>query len=508
MAKTSKSGKKANKTLVSGGMMVVIIAIVLIIACYFTYISGVLPRTLTGVGITETLSDGTTKTVKNFSVLETNFHFREVYDSYSQYGMVSEEHLDEVYDPSNGETYRDWLLREAAKQMKTLALVERAAEQNGFMQYSKARDVAAKNLETLDLYAMMYGFPSGNKYLETLYGTGMTRRSYIDFQAREVLVQEYGSYLQQFDPSVVPTDEQVQARYNDAPDKYYVYDYNSFFVAADKDDAGQVIDFDKCVATADKIAKAAKDSASFRAAVMDYLKETGNDTALAEYEDGGDPTYTEDMTYSLATYMSPDVRAFIFSDNKPGDVKTIETEFGVYVVYIADKRLEEEKTVTFRQLSISTGITTESTPEEITAAVNQTIADAQTYCTQGMDPLSFYNVVKSHSTNKDAILTGGYNDGVTADAFLPEEGEGTNTATKTAGEWLFDDSRKQGDVTFIVSDDSRTVYVYYFEASRTSYETAVRNEIISANFDAWNTALESGAPEYTINAGFCRYLIY
>ena len=125
-----------------------------------------------------------------------------------------------------------------------------------------------------------------------------------------------------------------------------------------------------------------------------------------------------------------------------------------------------------------------------------------------MDPLSFYNVVKNHSTNKDAILTGGYNDGVTADAFLPEEGEGTNTATKTAGERLFDDSRKQGDVTFIVSDDSRTVYVYYFEASRTSYETAVRNEIISANFDAWNTALESSAPEYTINAGFCRYLIY
>ncbi len=43
MAKTSKSGKKANKTIVSGGMMVVIVAIVLVIVCFFTYISGVLP---------------------------------------------------------------------------------------------------------------------------------------------------------------------------------------------------------------------------------------------------------------------------------------------------------------------------------------------------------------------------------------------------------------------------------------------------------------------------------
>jgi hypothetical protein len=355
---------------------------------------------------------------------------------------------------------------------------------------------------------MMYGYPSGNKYLQTLYGTGMTRRLYIDFQAREVLVEEYANYLRQFDPTIVPTDEQVQARYNEAPDKYYVYDYNSYYVAAEKDDAGQVINFDQCVAAANKIANAAKDSASFRQAVMDYLKDSGNETALADYEEGADPTFTEDMTYSLATYMSPDVRAFIFSDNKPGDVKTIETDFGVYVVYIADKHLPDEKTVSYRSFAISTGITTESTPEEITAAVNQTIADAQAYCTQGMDPLSFYNVVKNHSTSSDVILTGGYTDAAVAADFLPAEGEGTNTATKTAGEWLFDDSRKQGDVTFIVSDDSRSVYVYYFEASRTSFESAARNEIINANYTAWNTALGDCNPEYSVNAGLCRYLIY
>ena len=216
--------------------------ILAIVAGFFIYISGILPKTLTGVSITETLTDGTTKTVKNYSVLETNFHFQEVYDSYSQYGMVAEEHLDEVYDTSTGETYRDWLLRETATQMKTLALVERAAQQNGFMEYSKARAIAAKNLETLDLYAMMYGFGSGQQYLQALFGTGMTRRLYIEFQAREALVEEYGYYLQQFDPSVVPTDEQVQARFDADPYKYYVCDYNYFFVSADKDADGKVVD--------------------------------------------------------------------------------------------------------------------------------------------------------------------------------------------------------------------------------------------------------------------------
>ena len=52
MAKTTKSGK-ANKSLVSGGMIVVVVAVILIIACFFTYISGILPQTLTGITITE-----------------------------------------------------------------------------------------------------------------------------------------------------------------------------------------------------------------------------------------------------------------------------------------------------------------------------------------------------------------------------------------------------------------------------------------------------------------------
>ena len=85
MAKTPKSGKSSRKV-AAGGMTVVVVAIVLIVVCFFTYISGILPKTLTGVGIVEKLSDGSKKTVKNYSVLETNFHFKEVYDSYSQHG--------------------------------------------------------------------------------------------------------------------------------------------------------------------------------------------------------------------------------------------------------------------------------------------------------------------------------------------------------------------------------------------------------------------------------------
>ena len=510
MAKTSKTSKsgKSSRTVATGGMTAVVVIIILVVVGYFTYISGILPKTMTGVGITETLADGSTKTVKNFSVLETNFHYKEVYDSYSQYGMVTEDTLDEIYDASSGETYRDWLLRETAKQMKTLALVERAAQQNGFMQYSKARAVAAKNLETLDLYSMMYGFQSGQQYLQAVYGTGMTRRAYTDFQAREVLVQEYGYYLKQFDPAIIPTDDQVNERFNEDPFRFYVYDYNMFYVAADKDTDGKVIDYDKCVASAEKIASATKDSATFRQAVMDYLKEKGDEDTLAAYDDGADPTFSEGKTYSTATYMSTDVKSFIFSDNAAGDVKTIKTDYGVYVVYIADKRLDETANVTYRVLTLSTGVTNESTPEEITAAVEKTKADAASYCTQGMDPLSFYNTVKSHSEDSDAILSGGYNGDATAESLKPLEGEGQDPAEAEAEAWLFESDRKQGDIKIVVSADNKTVFVYYFETSRPAWQSSVRNELITSNFEKWNTDLESGNVGYTVNAGLVKYLIY
>ena len=60
----------------------------------------------------------------------------------------------------------------------------------------------------------------------------------------------------------------------------------------------------------------------------------------------------------------------------------------------------------------------------------------------------------------------------------------------------------------VVSADNKTVLIYYFEASRPAWQNAVRDEMISANFSQWNSDLESGLPEYTVNAGLVRYLIY
>lgn len=502
MAKTSKSGK-SNRKAVTGGMYVIIVAIVLVIVCFFVYITGVLPKTVTGVKIFENLPDGSQSTIKNFSVLETNYHFKEVFDSYSQYGMVSEDLLDSIY--SGEETYRDWLLRETATQLRTLALAERAAKQDSeFYATSKARDMAADGVTTLDFYAKMYGYPSGQQFLSTQYGTGMTKRAYIDFSSRELLIQEYAAYLQQFGATIVPTDDEVQARFDENPYQSYLVDYNSYFVQIRKDDDS--IDVEKSKAEADKIAKATKDSASFRKAVMDYLTAKGDTEALAAYEDDADPTFSENTAYSA--YMNDDVKAFLFSESEVGSVKVIEVETGAYVLYVADKKLNELKNVTYRTLTLSTGVKSDATAEEITAAAQKTVADAQAYCTQGMAPIDFYKIVKEHTKDSNEMMTGGYYAAATIDSFVPTEENPLDSSAVEAGQWLFEPDRKAGDIKIVVSEDQKTVTVFYFEANRPAWANAIRSEIISSNYADWNAALEANTPGYSVNSGLVKYLIY
>jgi len=506
MAKTSKSGK-ANKTLVSGGMIVVVVAIVLIIACFFTYISGVLPKTLTGVQITETLPDGTTKTVKNFNVLETNYHFREVFDTYSQYGMVTEDKLDVIANEETGETYRDIILREAATQMRTLALVERAAKESGFMEMSKARDLAAENLISLELYARMYGYQNGVSYLKAIYGTGMSKRAYTEYAAREVLVQEYGSYLKQFDPTIVPTDEAVKAKYNEDPNQYVTVDYNSYFIKAETDKEGKVIGMDAAKASADKIAKAAKDTETFRQAVIDYATEKKDDAVLATFANDANPCLTEGFTYSLSTYMEDVVRDYLFGDSKEGDVKVIQTEFGCYVIHIAKKDNNDNATVEYRMLTLKADVKDDATDLEKQEALQKVLAEAQTLCPAGMSAQDFYKLVKEKSVDSNSLLDGGYS--VQDESyFVSTKDDPIDASVVEAGKWLFDGSRKQGDVFIKASEDGKTVYVFYYQATRPAYEVTIRNNMITENFNAWNAALEANNPGYVINAGLVKYLIY
>ena len=157
---------------------------------------------------------------------------------------------------------------------------------------------------------------------------------------------------------------------------------------------------------------------------------------------------------------------------------------GVYVAFIADKRLNEIKTVDYRMLTLAVETEADATEEEIAQAAQDRAAEAATYCTEGLDSLSFYNVVKNHTTDRTQMLDGGFVSGATVDQFVSTDDNPLDSAQMSAGQWLFDSSRKQGDIKIVISDDQKTVYVYYFETVRPTWQYTVRNDIITLSIQA------------------------
>ena len=233
MAKNNKTHKSSSKNVkIALGVTIGVIAVCVI--GWFIYISGIIPQLLPGMTVYETAPDGVTlQKVESVSVLETNYHFSEVFQQYSQYGYVTRDMLDEVYDPATGETYRDMILQQVGMQVMNQILINRAAEQDGFLQYSQAALIADKQSQNIEMVAQLYGYQSVDQYLFHVYGTGMSFRVYKDILAKEILTSEYQEYIGQF--KFMPTQDQIQAAFDENPTAYQLADFNYFFIPADVD---------------------------------------------------------------------------------------------------------------------------------------------------------------------------------------------------------------------------------------------------------------------------------
>ena len=111
-AKTKKHIKVSTKNKII--ITVVIIFLALLCFAYIANETGLPAKVLPGAKIVHTV-DGKEKTVKRVSIVEMNYYYALTYNQYVQYGLIKDEStLDEVYNPANGQTYRDMLWENAA----------------------------------------------------------------------------------------------------------------------------------------------------------------------------------------------------------------------------------------------------------------------------------------------------------------------------------------------------------------------------------------------------------
>ena len=511
MAKSEKSDKsiKANKR--SRFLMsTVVVVLILCVIGFFIYTSGVIPKYGTGVKILKTV-DGQQQTIDNISVIETNYHYYKLLNQYAQYGYLSGiDDLDQVADPTTGKTYYQMILDQAATEIMDMVIMDQAAEASGFAAHSGAARMAQMELDNLRSTAKLQGYGSADRYLEAMYGAGMTSRVYLQCVEREMLAKEYEQYVNQYD--MYATADELQAAYDQDPSVYMKADFSYYFFKGEEQDDG-TYDLTEAIENAETVAEADSVEA-FKEAVIEILGE--EDAEAAGFTEDYDPTYAQGYQASSTAYMGQEVTEFVFTNAEEGDSTVIEGELGVFVIRLDKRYADDAKTVTYRTLTLinEKHSDMEASPEEVSAAYEELYQTAQGYLATVTDSLSFLDLIKQHSTSNYEIVYGGFNEGVKAEQFEiePTEGEALTEQQQyiiALGEWLFAEDRMPGQTYILRSQDKRLLTLYYFEESCPEWMANARKQLRSARTTAWSTALYAeGTPTYAIAYDFIKKSSY
>ena len=503
--KAANSGIKTsrrNKAIVTA--LVAVFA--LIIAGYFVYISGLLPKVMTGVKVTKTV-DGVTSTVDNVSVARTNYHYYQVLNTYMGYGIISSSaDIDSVYDTTTGKTYREMILDQAAEEIMNISLVNEDAAAHDYASHSGASRYATMSLASAEQTAELYGFSSLEQYLQALYGRGMSTRVYRTAVEEQTLTQEYENYVRQFYFTV--SEEELDAAFEANPTVYQRVDFNYYYFPGETDEEGNY-DLSAALDKAQAVADGAVDSDSFAALVIEQI---GQDAAdLAGFSDDYNPTKAEGYSSASAENLSVEISEFLFDDETaPGDTMTSETELGVYVVMFGDRYTNDEARVSYRTLTIYNDVYDKGdyTDESLAAGLVETVERANSIVAAPMDSRAFADSVKKNSDSLSEIITGGYSDGVAPSRFESTEDSPLSDRETTLGNWLFDSSRVHGDTLVLPSDDSSYVTIYYFEDNVPEWMYTARTQLITGMVNSWSNDLKSDNPSYAIAYDLIRKLSY
>ena len=506
------SAQKAKINLIKG----IVIAVILICVCgYFVYVSGILPKLITGIKIVETNPDGTQTTVQNISVLETNYHYNEILNMYTMYGMVDKDKLDSVMDSESKKTYREFLYEAAADELMNSALILRDLKAKGFEANSGCERYAELQAESVRATAKTYKYNSINQYLQAMFGTGFYLSDYKSFLKSECLVVEYQNYLKQFE--FTPSDQEVQDEYNKNPNEYKVADFNYYLFSADMDESGNITGLEDTVKSAQAAADAINSGKAFKDAVKAVLEQdkTKNEQALVAFSDDSvDPTFVENYSHSTAEYrFKEDVANALYgADVVPGKATVVKVDNGTYVVCLKETRQDTTKNVSYRTLTLSNTAASEegATEADIAAGMEQTRQLANTIIA-GLtnDSKTFVDAINKNTSLTSEIVNGGYVSGETEDKYTGEStDESGATVDKELGAWLFDANRQKGNTYISESADKTTLTIYYFESSNEAWYNSIVEKIITDRGNEWSESVKANNPTYVINTFWVKNLQY
>lgn len=391
--------------------------------------------------------------------LEYNYYFNNVYSNYlsmygsyvSMMGLDTTVDLDEQTYPGNENmTWKDYFDQSAVEQIQQIKAMADEARENGF-EYDSSEDMAS--YETEIAAQAESASVSESEYYTLMYGDYATPSRIETFVEENLLASAYYNHLVEENQ---PADDEITAYYEENKNSYDTVTYRSFYFEVDTS-AGEETGSEE--STAAETTTAAEET-TVEETTLDTAEETAEETTAAE------------------------------------ETTVEETTTG------AEETAAEETTAAEAETETASEEETGMTDEEIAAAMDELKVQADEMAARLEAGEDFEDLCVEYASEDQKENYGGEEGGS-----LTEEGSYYG-APSVAADWLFDESRQEGDITVLESESLNRYYVVQFISRQNDEETtneSIGNLLASQVVSEYVTEI---AQEYTVTdvAGDLHYL--
>ena len=358
-------------------------------------------------------------------------------------------------------TMEDYLIESTNTSLQEVLNVVAKARENNFQLSDEQKAAVKEALSSAETEAKNYGFTSVDKYMKARFGDGCSLDSYEDYLNLYMLFSGYANQLSQ---DFKPSADELKAAYEKDPSAYDLVNLTYISVNAEstkvepeKSEEGSTD------ATSATDATAATESAAPETVYTDEAKETARKQADA-YAEEMPPTATT-VSYNKSTvssYLSEDIASWLFdAARKEGDAMVFarnEENTSYYTVRFNSRDTNDYSLINANIISITKDTAEVKEGEQTAQQKRDTLMDS---VKEGMSDEEFAEAVTklSYSSSTTSVTK----------SYTVEE----------IRDYLFDESRKAGDLKAFETDSAYYVVRYASTEEESYRDTLVKNALWS-----------------------------
>lgn len=503
--------KEAKKLKLYTTLAVVILIALVVFAAYVG-----ISRTITNSGIRERNTVALTIGDKKISNAELNYYFIDAVNQfYSQYGNyasvlgldVTKPLNQQILSEEDRETWADDFLQQAIENVKaTYALVE-DANAAGYTLPEEAVTNIDSAIESMELYATMYGYSNVKDYLKAMYGKGTTLDGIRNYYEMTELARYYQEHYMN---SLTYSDDELRAAEAENFHKYSSFSYNYYylnsfnFIEKESEETTEYTAEQKAAGAMEAEA-AAKSLVEGNTTVEEFdaaiaaLPINAENTSAASYA-STDVSYSS-MFAGYADWMAD-------SSRKAGDMTYVaststdeegnETINGYYVVMFGSRNDNSYPLANVRHILVSfEGGTYNST----TGGYDYTDVEKQAAWEQADAILTEWKAGEATEESFAALANEKSDDGDGTTGGLYED-IAPGQMVAAFEDWCFD-AHEVGDTGIVETEYGCHVMFYSGDSETTYRDHLISTELASAAYDEWYTALTEAV---TATEGSFKYI--